>query len=134
MRVCACVQGETSTVIERHLAVVAYRFSGGPWRNLWIRYGFDPRLDPSSRIYQGIDFRVPTDKVALLNIPDTRVLTATDKPVRLAHTRAPCAATNAKHARMPVPGCTRRTPRAHPASRTSCMSRACRCGTASRCA
>jgi hypothetical protein len=26
-----------------HLIAVAYRFSGGPWRNLWIRYGYDPR-------------------------------------------------------------------------------------------
>jgi hypothetical protein len=26
-----------------HLVAVAYRFSGGPWRNLWIRYGYDPR-------------------------------------------------------------------------------------------
>lgn len=29
--------------ILHHLVAVAYRFSGGPWRNLWIRYNYDPR-------------------------------------------------------------------------------------------
>lgn len=76
---------EASSVVGRHLPVVAYRFSGGPWRNLWIRFGFDPRKQPSARIYQGIDFRVPHEQVALLKIPDTRVLTASDKPVRHRH-------------------------------------------------
>lgn len=30
----------------------------GPWRSMWIRHGYDPRKDPSSRIYQSLDFRM----------------------------------------------------------------------------
>ena len=45
-----------------HLPAVAYRFSGGPWRNLWIRYGYDPResrVAREARVHQVVDFRVP---------------------------------------------------------------------------
>ncbi|KAH9642748.1 hypothetical protein HF086_010401 [Spodoptera exigua] len=30
----------------------------GPWRSMWVRYGYDPRKDPSSRKYQTLDFRL----------------------------------------------------------------------------
>lgn len=40
------------------LPSVAYYFIGGPWRVMWVRYGYDPRKDPSARIYQTFDFRV----------------------------------------------------------------------------
>lgn len=30
----------------------------GPWRVMWVRYGYDPKKDSSSRIYQTFDFRV----------------------------------------------------------------------------
>ena len=36
---------------NRLLPLFAYMFSRGPWRNMWVRYGFDPRVDPSSRMY-----------------------------------------------------------------------------------
>ncbi|KAF8019194.1 hypothetical protein BT93_G0011 [Corymbia citriodora subsp. variegata] len=41
------------------LTNVAYYFNNGPFLKFWIRKGYDPREDPESRIYQGIDFRVP---------------------------------------------------------------------------
>ncbi|KAI4340052.1 hypothetical protein MLD38_024926 [Melastoma candidum] len=43
----------------RLLVNVAYYFNNGPFLKFWIRKGYDPRKDPESRMYQGIDFRVP---------------------------------------------------------------------------
>ncbi len=31
--------------------------SNGPWRGLWVRYGFDPIRDPVARYYQALDVR-----------------------------------------------------------------------------
>lgn len=31
------------------LASVAYYFTTGPWRNAWVRIGYDPRQDPQAR-------------------------------------------------------------------------------------
>lgn len=39
------------------LRVVAYNMSNGPWRGLWVRYGYDPSLDPVARFYQALDVR-----------------------------------------------------------------------------
>ena len=35
----------------RLLQYLAYRFGGGPWRNLWCKLGYDPRTTPLSRMY-----------------------------------------------------------------------------------
>ena len=40
------------------LPVVAYYFLTGPWRSLWVRLGYDPRIDPSAKKYQLVDFRI----------------------------------------------------------------------------
>lgn len=32
------------------LAYVAYHCLNGPWRSLWIKIGYDPRKDPSSKM------------------------------------------------------------------------------------
>uniref|UniRef100_A0A1I8NVG1 Transcription factor IIIC subunit 5 HTH domain-containing protein n=1 Tax=Stomoxys calcitrans TaxID=35570 RepID=A0A1I8NVG1_STOCA len=37
---------------------LAYYFSTGPWRTLYVRYGYDPRKDFNSRYYQTFDFRL----------------------------------------------------------------------------
>ncbi|XP_065829471.1 general transcription factor 3C polypeptide 5-like [Oscarella lobularis] len=42
------------------LCRTAYYFSSGPWKRLWVRLGYDPRKNPESRKYQGIDYRVKT--------------------------------------------------------------------------
>ncbi|KAI9009828.1 RNA polymerase III transcription factor IIIC subunit-domain-containing protein [Gaertneriomyces semiglobifer] len=39
------------------LPVVAYVALGGPWRDCWIRYGYDPRLDREARFYQVLEVR-----------------------------------------------------------------------------
>lgn len=40
------------------LPAVAYYFATGPFRVMWVRFGYDPRKDPSSRIYQTLDYRI----------------------------------------------------------------------------
>ncbi|XP_037941764.1 general transcription factor 3C polypeptide 5 [Teleopsis dalmanni] len=37
---------------------LAYYFASGPWRTLFVRYGYDPRKDFNSRFYQTFDFRM----------------------------------------------------------------------------
>eukprot|EP00366_Plasmodium_knowlesi_P003114 XP_002260611.1 [Plasmodium knowlesi strain H] len=36
---------------------ICFYFTDGPWRRTYCKYGYDPRKDPSSYIYQTIDFR-----------------------------------------------------------------------------
>lgn len=40
------------------LPAIAYYMLGGPWRGLWIRFGYDPRTCPEAKQYQLLDFRV----------------------------------------------------------------------------
>ena len=41
------------------LSLVAFTYTDGPWRRLWIRFGYNPASDCASCIYQMVDFRVP---------------------------------------------------------------------------
>ncbi|XP_007652781.2 general transcription factor 3C polypeptide 5 isoform X1 [Cricetulus griseus] len=40
------------------LPYMAYYMITGPWRSLWIRFGYDPRKHPDAKIYQVLDFRI----------------------------------------------------------------------------
>ncbi|XP_024618298.1 general transcription factor 3C polypeptide 5 isoform X1 [Neophocaena asiaeorientalis asiaeorientalis] len=40
------------------LPFMAYYMITGPWRSLWIRFGYDPRKHPDAKIYQVLDFRI----------------------------------------------------------------------------
>ncbi|KAB7502279.1 General transcription factor 3C polypeptide 5, partial [Armadillidium nasatum] len=40
------------------MPTISYYFNTGPWRNLWVKFGYDPRTDPTSWCYQTFDFRV----------------------------------------------------------------------------
>lgn len=40
------------------LPTIAYHFNDGPYRNLWVKFGYDPRQHKDSFIYQTLDFRV----------------------------------------------------------------------------
>ncbi|GLV42415.1 lethal (2) 37Cd [Carabus blaptoides fortunei] len=42
------------------LPTVAYYFLTGPWRVMWVRYGYDPRQFPDARKYQTFDYRMRT--------------------------------------------------------------------------
>ena len=41
------------------LPCVAYFSLNGPWRSLWIRFGYDPRNEKTAFTYQLVDFRFP---------------------------------------------------------------------------
>ncbi|KAL7063751.1 hypothetical protein AAHC03_0559 [Spirometra sp. Aus1] len=45
------------------LPAFAYYMPNGPWSRVWIRFGYDPRADPSSRIYQTVDYRVRSPRL-----------------------------------------------------------------------
>ncbi|XP_056587235.1 general transcription factor 3C polypeptide 5 [Triplophysa dalaica] len=40
------------------LPYMAYYMLTGPWRSLWVRFGYDPRKTPEAKIYQVLDFRI----------------------------------------------------------------------------
>ena len=50
------------------LPTVAYYFTSGPWRNQWVKFGYDPRKDPKSAIYQTLDYRVRLEGGAKLKV------------------------------------------------------------------
>ncbi|XP_050414774.1 general transcription factor 3C polypeptide 5 [Patella vulgata] len=39
------------------LPLVSYFMTTGPWRSLWVKFGYDPRKDPAAKKYQTLDFR-----------------------------------------------------------------------------
>ncbi|XP_032220097.2 general transcription factor 3C polypeptide 5 [Nematostella vectensis] len=44
------------------LACVAYYYINGPWRTLWVKFGYNPAKDPSAKIYQVLDYRIGARK------------------------------------------------------------------------
>ncbi|CAF1341726.1 unnamed protein product [Adineta ricciae] len=48
----------TEVILKRIIHHVAYFFCNGPWNRCWVRYNYDPRSDPKSKIYQIVDYRV----------------------------------------------------------------------------
>lgn len=46
------------TEIKYALPLVAYHYTNGPFRTMWVYYGYDPHKDPSSKVLQTLDFRV----------------------------------------------------------------------------
>eukprot|EP00731_Ephydatia_muelleri_P023741 Em0016g12a len=58
-----------SAIIVSLLPLVSYHFTSGPWKTLWVRLGYDPRIHPEAKHYQCLDYRVPkeVDIVEALN-------------------------------------------------------------------
>lgn len=52
--VCQC----TPLMLRLILPAFSFSFENGPFRNLWVSYGYDPREDPKSKIYQLLDTRI----------------------------------------------------------------------------
>ncbi|EDV98737.1 general transcription factor 3C polypeptide 5 [Drosophila grimshawi] len=50
--------GVTNEKLKCIIPSLAFYFSNGPWRTLYVRYGYDPRKDFKSRHYQTFDFRL----------------------------------------------------------------------------
>lgn len=74
------------------LPVVAYYVLNGPFRTAWVRMGFDPRKDPSTKVYQVLDFRlkaspcgmgdsVATKRGTSAYLVPTKVLGLTSRPI-----------------------------------------------------
>lgn len=74
------------------LPIVAYYVVNGPFRTAWVRLGFDPRKDPSTKIYQVLDFRlkqspsgmhdeVATKRGTSAYLVPTKVLGPTTRPI-----------------------------------------------------
>ena len=40
------------------LPALSYYFTTGPWRNQWIRFGYDPRIRTCAALHQTLDYRV----------------------------------------------------------------------------
>lgn len=53
-----CITNYSASLLKETLPYVAYYFTTGPWRSCWVRYGYDPRKHPESKIYQMIDYRL----------------------------------------------------------------------------
>ncbi|KAI1771854.1 hypothetical protein F4818DRAFT_192179 [Hypoxylon cercidicola] len=51
------------------LQLVGYQFRGGPWRDAFVKYGVDPRLDPKFRIYQTLAFKLERNIVGTKRVP-----------------------------------------------------------------
>ncbi|KNE66689.1 hypothetical protein AMAG_11189 [Allomyces macrogynus ATCC 38327] len=43
--------------LKRILPSVAYYLTSGPWKMTWVRFGFDPKIDRATRVYQILDTR-----------------------------------------------------------------------------
>lgn len=54
-----CYDLNCSTLdIKYILPLLAYHYLNGPFRTMWVKYGYDPHKDHSSKILQTLDFRV----------------------------------------------------------------------------
>lgn len=54
-----CYELSCSTLdIKYILPLIAYHYLNGPFRTMWVKYGYDPHKDVSSKVLQTLDFRV----------------------------------------------------------------------------
>ncbi|KAK7580381.1 hypothetical protein V9T40_001010 [Parthenolecanium corni] len=53
-----CVTRYPGMQLKYLLALNAYHFTSGPFRIAWVRFGYDPRKEPSARKYQILDYRL----------------------------------------------------------------------------
>ena len=49
------------------LPYYGYCYYSGPYKGCWIKYGYDPIMDPNSRLYQMIQCRVHEDEIKRLH-------------------------------------------------------------------
>ncbi|OTA94382.1 hypothetical protein M434DRAFT_30003 [Hypoxylon sp. CO27-5] len=59
----------TDSVLRIALQLVGYQFRGGPWRDAFVKYGVDPRPNPSFRIYQTLAFKLERNIIGTKKIP-----------------------------------------------------------------
>ncbi|SOV16241.1 general transcription factor 3C polypeptide 5, putative [Plasmodium gaboni] len=51
------VENISTYCLKSCFSKICFYFADGPWRRTYCKYGYDPRKDPTSYIYQTIDFR-----------------------------------------------------------------------------
>lgn len=51
------------------LQLVGYQFRGGPWRDAFVKYGIDPRVDPKFKMYQTLAFKLERNIVGTKKVP-----------------------------------------------------------------
>ncbi|OTB05213.1 hypothetical protein M426DRAFT_320028 [Hypoxylon sp. CI-4A] len=57
----------SDTALKVALKLAGYQFRGGPWRDAFVKYGVDPRLDPKFRVYQTVAFKLERNIVGQKN-------------------------------------------------------------------
>ncbi|KAM7454370.1 hypothetical protein BLSTO_04872 [Blastocystis sp. subtype 1] len=57
MKICSAPFEVVKNSVAMVVPYVCYTMTDGPFRNVWIRLGYNPSLDPSSWKYQYIEFR-----------------------------------------------------------------------------
>jgi general transcription factor 3C polypeptide 5 (transcription factor C subunit 1) len=73
--------GYEKRAVIKFLPAVGYRIGSGVWRQLWIRYGYDPRKNPEARFFQLIDYRLSPQIAEMLGVK-TIDTTLRDVPYR----------------------------------------------------
>lgn len=75
--------GHETKIPKQKLKVIlpslAYYFTTGPWRLMWVRYGYDPRKDFSSRYYQTLDYRIRANSLKEQVKVDRQLKTLSEK-------------------------------------------------------
>lgn len=68
--------GFTVEQLKHILPKVAYYYLNGPWRVMWIRFGYNPKKDPNAKIYQTLDIRIRSSAGFKMKIRRKRPLVA----------------------------------------------------------
>ena len=60
---------------------IGYMFNAGPFRDCLVRFGYDPRKDPTSRVYQSLFFMLEPEPATnrMKKHPNTRTMQDTKK-------------------------------------------------------
>ncbi|KAL3268612.1 hypothetical protein HHI36_007718 [Cryptolaemus montrouzieri] len=79
----------SNDILKILLPAVAYYETSGPWRCTWIRFGYDPRKDPTARKFQNLDYRIPVPIRSNLKVGSQRCVSeaTTLKRLREDNTR-----------------------------------------------
>ena len=62
--------GQPRDNVKVILPSIAYYILTGPWRRVWVRFGYDPRTDPAAKLYQVVDFRIKDSQWLVFNYPN----------------------------------------------------------------
>jgi general transcription factor 3C polypeptide 5 (transcription factor C subunit 1) len=83
----AAILAHMANPSKRHLssilASIAFYYSTGPWRNCFVRIGYDPRNNFDSRFYQMLDYRVRAGAGFKAEVKSRRGVGANNKRVKV---------------------------------------------------